>query len=385
MILAGGQGSRLGVLTKKVAKPAVPFGGKYRIIDFSLSNCYNSGLDTVGVLTQYKPLALHSYIGIGSSWDLDRKNGGVFILPPYASESGGEWYKGTADAIFQNINFIDSWNPVYVVVLSGDHIYKMDYSDMLEYHKQKKADATIAVIEVPWSEASRFGIMNTGEDGSIIEFEEKPAQPKNNLASMGVYIFTWPVLRQYLFADAQEGTSSHDFGKNVIPAMLQAKQKMVAFNFHGYWKDVGTVESFYQANMDLLEDNPELNLYDPDWRISSVNATRPPEYIGPSAKVCKSLIGEGCMVYGEVYNSVLFPNVYVGEGTTIKNSVVMTHAHIGSNIEVEQAIIGRKVKIENGAVIGAGEKNELVVVPEGTLVTAESKNNKQTSIEKQVV
>ena len=385
MILAGGQGSRLGVLTKNVAKPAVAFGGKYRIIDFSLSNCYHSGIDTVGVLTQYKPLELHSYIGIGSSWDLDRNNGGVFILPPYANEAGGKWYKGTADAIFQNMNFINRWKPEFVLILSGDHIYKMDYFKMLNYHKERKADATIAVFEVPLSEASRFGMMNTKEDGQIVEFEEKPKQPKSNLASMGVYIFNWPVLRQYLYKDAQEHTSQHDFGKNIIPSMLQAGQKLVAYRFRGYWKDVGTVESFYQANMDLLADHPDLNLYDPDWRIFSVNASRPPEYIGNSGKVGKSLIGEGCMVYGEVYHSVLFPDVYISEGTTVKNSVVMTGAHIGSNAAVENAIIGRKVTVKDGAVIGTIEKKELTVIPEETIVNAKSKNSSPNGIEKQVV
>ena len=371
MILAGGQGSRLGSLTKKIAKPAVPFGGKYRIIDFTLSNCYNSGLDTVGVLTQYKPLALHSYIGIGSSWDLDRKNGGVFALPPYASELGGEWYKGTADAIYQNLTFVDSWNPEYIVVLSGDHIYKMDYSAMLEYHKQKGAAATIAVIEVPWAEANRFGIMNTDEMGKIIEFEEKPKLPKNNLASMGVYIFNWSILRHYLCMDEQVTGSSHDFGKDIIPAMLASAQKLVAYQFEGYWKDVGTLESFYEANMDLLKENTTLDLYDPDWRIYSVNTPRPPQYIASTAKVNKSLIGEGCMVLGEVYNSVLFPDVYIGKNAVIRNSIVITHAQIGENAIIDHAIVGRKVIVESGAVIGVADSNQLTVVPEEAVIKAE--------------
>ncbi|HEY3424584.1 MAG TPA: glucose-1-phosphate adenylyltransferase, partial [Negativicutes bacterium] len=327
MILAGGQGSRLGSLTKKLAKPAVPFGGKYRIIDFALSNCRNSGMDTVGVLTQYQPLALHSYIGIGASWDLDRKDGGVFVLPPYARENKAEWYKGTADAIYQNINFIDLVNPNYVLVLSGDHIYTMNYEIMLEYHKAKKAEATIAVIEVPWEEAYRFGIMNTAASGRIMDFAEKPEQPQSNLASMGVYIFNWKLLRKTLEEDSRDSNSVHDFGQNIIPKLLAAGQRLMAYPFSGYWKDVGTVQSFWEANMDLLADEPELDLYDPQWRIYAVNPTRPPHYVGAAAKVTRSLVSEGCAVFGEVDHSVLFPGVHIGEGASVKDSVIMPYVH----------------------------------------------------------
>ncbi|WP_371369685.1 glucose-1-phosphate adenylyltransferase [Sporomusa rhizae] len=353
MILAGGQGSRLGILTKKLAKPAVPFGGKYRIIDFPLSNCYNSGVDTVGVLTQYQPLALHSYIGIGSAWDLDRRNGGVYVLPPYVREKGGEWYKGTADAIYQNFNFIEMFSPEYVLVLSGDHIYKMDYSMMLDYHRSKQADATIAVIEVPWEEASRFGIMNTAEDQRIVEFEEKPKNPKNNQASMGIYVFSWPALRAYLAADATDTKSSHDFGKNVIPNMLAGSERLFAYRFEGYWKDVGTIESYWEANMDLLGDEPALDLFDPSWRIYSVSPTQPPHFLADTARVVCSLITEGCQVSGEVENSVLFPGVQIGEGAKVKDSIIMPYASIGANAIITKAIIGRKSVVEAGAQLGA--------------------------------
>ena len=352
MILAGGQGTRLGALTKKLAKPAVPFGGKYRIIDFPLSNCYNSGIDTVGVLTQYQPLALHSYIGIGSAWDLDRRSGGVYVLPPYIKEKGGEWYKGTADAIYQNFNFIEMFNPEYVLVLSGDHIYKMDYSLMLDYHKSRQADATIAVIEVPWSEAGRFGIMNTAAEDRIVEFEEKPKIPRNNLASMGIYVFSWPALRAYLAADATDTRSSHDFGKNVIPHMLTAGERLFAYRFGGYWKDVGTVESYWEANMDLLGDEPALNLYDSSWRIYSVNPTQPPHFVADSACTTCSLITEGCQVFGQVERSVLFPGVYIGPGAKVKDSIIMPYASIGAEAIISRAIIGRKTVVEAGAQIG---------------------------------
>ncbi|MCX7971354.1 MAG: glucose-1-phosphate adenylyltransferase, partial [Negativicutes bacterium] len=334
MILAGGQGSRLGILTRRVAKPAVPFGGKYRIIDFPLSNCHNSGIDTVGILTQYRPMALHSYIGTGTAWDLDRKNGGVYTLPPFAKEHGGEWYRGTADAIYQNHEFIDMFDPSYVAILSGDHIYKMDYSLMLEVHKRNNADATIAVMEVPWEEASRFGIMATDEEDRIVEFAEKPKQPKSNLASMGVYIFTWSVLRRYLFEDAPLDTD-HDFGKNIIPTMLNSQQRMFAYRFKGYWKDVGTIDSLWEANMDLLADVPNFNLYDENWRIYSVNPTRPPHYVGERGQVIRSLINEGCQIFGQVENSVLFPGVYVGPGAKVKDSVIMSNAHIGAGANVD--------------------------------------------------
>ena len=309
MILAGGQGSRLKMLTKNTAKPAIPFGGKYRIIDFTLSNCSNSGIDTVGVLTQYQPLALNSHIGVGVPWDLDRNSGGVMLLPPYMDESGGDWYKGTANAIYQNTNFIDSYDPEYVLILSGDHVYKMDYSKMLQFHKEKLADATIAVIEVPIEEAPRFGIMNTTTDNKIYEFEEKPQNPKNNMASMGVYIFNWKFLKNFLKDDENNKHSSNDFGKNIIPAMLISERKLFAYPFKGYWKDVGTIESLWQANMDLIDDNNELNIHDETWKIYSINPTNPAQYIGPNAKVTNSLVVEGCIVLGEVSNSVLFHGV----------------------------------------------------------------------------
>ena len=355
MLLAGGQGSRLGVLTQKVAKPAVPFGGKYRIIDFPLSNCYNSGIDTVGVLTQYKPFALHTYIGIGSPWDLDRIHGGVYVLPPFVKEQGGEWYKGTADAICQNIHFIDRFNPEYVLILSGDHIYKMDYSLMLDFHHEHQADATIGVIEVPWEEAPRFGIMTTDENHRVTQFDEKPAQPTSNQASMGIYIFNWPLLRKALLADAQDDNSTHDFGHDIIPKMLEHKQNLVAYPFEGYWKDVGTVESLWQANMDLLDEKSELDMYDPSWRIYSANPPRPPHYTAATAQVKNSIIGEGCLVFGEVTNSVIFPDVYIGKGASVKNSVIMVGVHIEDNAVIDKAIVGRKAVIKQGATVSAAQ------------------------------
>ncbi|MGL4773367.1 MAG: glucose-1-phosphate adenylyltransferase [Clostridium sp.] len=360
MILAGGQGSRLGVLTKNLAKPAVPFGGKYRIIDFPLSNCSNSGIYTVGVLTQYKPLELNAHIGIGDPWDLDRRDGGVRILPPYQEEKGGKWYKGTANAIYQNIEYIDSYDPEYVLVLSGDHIYKMDYQVMLDFHKQKEADATIAVIEVSYEEASRFGIMNTREDLSIYEFEEKPAEPKSTKASMGIYIFNWKTLKKYLKEDEMDKLSSNDFGKNIIPKMLDAGNRLVAYPFKGYWKDVGTISSLWEANMDLLKDDNELNLYDEEWKIYSVNPVRPAQYIGAKANVTNSLIVEGCTVHGHVENSILFQGVYVGKNTVIKDSVIMTNAKIGDNVVIEKAIVGSDVVVRKESVICGDE--EIAVV-----------------------
>ena len=300
MLLAGGQGSRLGVLTQKVAKPAIPYGGKYRIIDFPLSNCTNSGIDTVGVLTQYQPLELNAYIGSGAPWDLDISNGGVFVLPPYQKGKSGEWYRGTANAIYQNIAFIEQYNPDYVLILSGDHIYKMDYNAMLNYHIRHGADATIAVREVPWEEASRFGIMNTDSDDRIIEFEEKPKNPKSNKASMGVYIFTWSKLRQYLENDEGDKKSNNDFGKNIIPNMLADKQVLVAYSFNGYWKDVGTIESLWEANMDLLETPMPIDMHDKRWRIYAKNPGMAPHYIAKGATVHDTLITEGCEVYGNV-------------------------------------------------------------------------------------
>ena len=360
MILAGGQGSRLGVLTKNLAKPAVPFGGKYRIIDFPLSNCSNSGIYAVGVLTQYKPFELNSHIGIGSPWDLDRRDGGVSILPPYQEENGGKWYKGTANAIYQNIEFIDNYDPEYILVLSGDHIYKMNYDSMLDFHKENNADATIAVINVPLKEASRFGIMNTNDDLTIYEFEEKPKKPKSTNASMGIYIFNWQVLKRYLIEDELDLESSNDFGKNIIPKMLKNKSKLMAYPFEGYWKDVGTIESLWEANMDLLKENNTLNLHDELWRIYSVNPVRPAQFIGKDAKVKNSLVVEGCTVYGEVENSVIFQGVHVGENTVIKNSVIMTNAYIEDDVIIDKAIIGNDVVVKRGSKIGDGKKIAVV-------------------------
>lgn len=357
MLLAGGQGSRLHALTKNIAKPAVSFGGKYRIIDFPLSNCTNSGIETVGVLTQYQPLVLHAYIGIGSAWDLDRMNGGVTVLPPFSEASGVKWYKGTASAIYQNINYLKQYNPEYVLILSGDHIYKMDYSKMLDYHIQKEADVSISVIEVPWDEASRFGIMNTNEDFDVIEFQEKPKSPKSNLASMGIYIFNWSVLKVFLEMDDKNPESTNDFGKDIIPLLLEENKKVVAYPFKGYWKDVGTVKSLWEANMDLLKKETDLNLYERDWRIYSVNPNQPPQYIGPTAHVEESLVNEGCIVEGTVKHSVLFQGVTVEEGSEIKDSVVMPNARIGKNAVIEKAVIAEGMVIEENAVIRP-EKNK---------------------------
>lgn len=351
MLLAGGKGSRLHSLTKNLAKPAVPFGGKYRIIDFTLSNCTNSGIDTVGVLTQYQPLVLNSYIGIGSAWDLDRRNGGVTVLPPYSESSEVKWYNGTASAIYQNLNFIMQYDPEYVLVLSGDHIYKMDYERMLEYHFKKQADVSISVIEVPWEEANRFGIMNTDVEMRITDFVEKPEAPKNNLASMGIYIFNWPVLKEYLEKDNGDSTSSHDFGKDVIPMLLKENRKLVAYPFKGYWKDVGTVQSLWEANMDLLDEKCELNLFDYDWRIYSVNPNHPPQYISPIAKVEESLINEGCIIEGDIERSVLFQGVTVGKGSIIRETVVMPNAQIGQNVFIENAIIPTNMVVPDGTVV----------------------------------
>ena len=328
MLLAGGQGSRLGVLTGKIAKPAVPYGGKYRIIDFPLSNCTNSGIDTVGILTQYKPLELNDYVGSGKPWDLDRLNGGVHILPPYQGQKGGDWYKGTANAIYQNLEFIERYNPEYVLILSGDHIYKMDYSKMIEQHEKTGAACTISVLEVSLEEASRFGIMNTNEDGSIYEFEEKPKNPKSQLASMGIYVFTWEKLKKYLTEDDANPESDNDFGKNVIPLMLNNNELMMVYRFSDYWKDVGTVDSLWEANLDLLNPKIDLNLSDKDWRIYSRTVALPPQYIAESAKVEHSLITDGCEVYGELDYSILFENVTVEQGAQVDYSLVMPGAVI---------------------------------------------------------
>ncbi|MED1471352.1 glucose-1-phosphate adenylyltransferase [Bacillus salipaludis] len=366
MLLAGGKGSRLNSLTKDLAKPAVPFGGKYRIIDFPLSNCSNSGIDTVGVLTQYQPLLLNSYIGIGSAWDLDRKDGGVTVLPPYSESSEVKWYTGTASAIYQNLNYLKQYQPEYVLILSGDHIYKMNYESMLEYHIEKRADVTISLIEVPWAEANRFGIMSTNEDMRITEFEEKPSSPKNNLASMGIYIFSWNILKEYLEMDERNPHSSHDFGKDVIPLLLDEKKKLFAYPFKGYWKDVGTVQSLWEANMDLLNDKCELDLFDLDWRIYSVNPNQPPQYIAPNAIVKESLINEGCTIEGEIEKSVLFQGVSVGQGTIIKESVIMPDAIIGNNVLIEKAIVPSEVTVPDGTVIRSFE-DEIILVTEEML------------------
>ena len=355
MILAGGQGTRLGALTKTIAKPAVPFGGKYRIIDFPLSNCSNSGIDTVGILTQYQPFFLHSYVGIGSPWDLDRKDGGVFVLPPYTHDTGGEWYKGTADAIYQNIAFVDQYDPIWIVILSGDHIYKMDYNLMLEYHEARDADATLAVIEVPWEDTRRFGIMNTDANDRIIEFDEKPVKAKNNLASMGVYVFRWQYLRYYLEKDAKNSESAHDFGRNIIPMMLEKGQSVYAYRFKGYWRDVGTVESLWAANMDLLADRPQLDLHDPAWRIYSVNPVRPPHYAGRQSQISESIISEGCQIFGQVKRCVLFPNVMVERGAQVTDSVLMPGVTVAPNATVRRAIIGPNAMVPENAQIGGNE------------------------------
>lgn len=355
MILAGGQGSRLGILTKNVAKPAVPFGGKYRIIDFPLSNCSHSGIDTVGVLTQYQPLELNTYIAGGQPWDLDRANGGVFVLPPYMSAEKGEWYKGTANAIYQNIGFIEKFNPRDVVILSGDHIYKMDYNQMIRQHKKAEADATIAVIEVPWEEAPRFGIMNADDDGVILEFEEKPKKPKSNLASMGVYCFRWEVLKKYLIADEEDPQSDNDFGKNIIPKMLEDGLRMVAHRFDGYWKDVGTIQSLWEANMELLDDQSGCQLDDSSWRIYSKNPIKPPHFISTEAKLRNSYVTEGCEIYGEVDHSIIFESVIVEEGAKIEDSIIMPGARIGKNTVVYKSIIGDGAEVGEKAVIGSLE------------------------------
>lgn len=357
MILAGGQGSRLGILTKNIAKPAVPFGGKYRIIDFPLSNCAHSGITAVGVLTQYQPLELNTYIGNGRPWDLDRNDGGVYVLPPYVSAEKGEWYKGTANAIYQNIGFISGFDPEYVVILSGDHIYKMDYSKMVKAHKTAGATATIAVIEVPWGEASRFGIMNTDADMNIVEFEEKPKKPKSNLASMGVYVFTWDVLKKYLIADENDPKSDNDFGKNVIPKMLDDGNKMLAYRFDGYWKDVGTIQSLWEANMNLLSDNPGYELDDANWKIFSRNPAKPPHYLAPTSRVKNCYITEGCEIYGDVENSIIFQGVTVEEGAQVRDSVVFPCAHIGKDAVLTKAMIGTNAYISEGAVIGSPDSD----------------------------
>lgn len=355
MILAGGQGSRLGALTRSVAKPAVPFGAKYKIIDFPLSNCAHSGIDTVGVLTQYQPLELNTYIGSGQPWDLDRNGGGVYILPPYMGAEKGEWYKGTANAIYQNISFIDQFEAKYVLILSGDHIYKMDYNKMLRDHIAKGADATIAVIPVPWEEAPRYGIMNTDENGFITEFAEKPAHPKSNLASMGVYIFRWDLLKKHLMFDENNLKSSNDFGKNIIPSMLASSERLYAYRFQGYWKDVGTIQSLWEAHMDLLKPNPEFDLYDNQWKIFSRNPVKSPHFIGPEAEICNAYITEGCSIYGKVTDSIVFEGVTVSDDAEIVESIIMPKAKIGKGCKIYRSIIASDAVIADGCVIGGEE------------------------------
>ena len=363
MLLAGGQGSRLGVLTKKLAKPAVPFGGKYRIIDFPLSNCVNSGIEAVGVLTQYQPLVLNEYIGNGQPWDLDGMLDGVHCLSPYQQVGGADWYTGTANAIYQNINFIERYDPDYVVILSGDHIYKMDYSKMVAFHKEHQADCTIAVIDVPLQEASRFGILNTNPDGSIYEFDEKPKMPKSTNASMGIYVFSWDKLKKYLTLDAQTEESSNDFGKDVLPAMLKAGERMFAYQFEGYWKDVGTIDSLWEANMDLLDPNVPLDLSEDNNKIYSRNPVMPPHYIGDNAKIQNSLVADGCNIYGELEFSILFAGVTVEKGAVVTDSILMPGAVVEENAVVQYAIVAENAVIGKNAVIGArpediSDKNE---------------------------
>ena len=358
MLLAGGQGSRLMVLTENTAKPAVPFGGKYRIIDFPLSNCVNSKIDTVGILTQYQPLELNEYIGNGQPWGLNSSHGGVQVLPPYAKSKNSEWYKGTANAIYQNIPFIERYNPDNVLILSGDHIYKMDYAAMLRFHEQRDSDCTIAVREVPLKEASRFGIMNTREDGSIYEFEEKPKKPKSTNASMGIYVFKWSVLKAFLEADEADRTSENDFGKNIIPAILNAGHKLYAYRFEGYWKDVGTISSLWEANMDLISDDPPIELNDPDWRIYSKSPCMPPHCVGGNATIKRSSITEGCNIYGTVMHSVIFAGVDIEEGAEVVDSVVMPGAVIRSGAKVHRAIIGENSIVGEDSFVGAERRPE---------------------------
>lgn len=352
MLLAGGQGSRLGVLTKNIAKPAVPYGGKYRIIDFPLSNCSNSGIYTVGVLTQYQPLELNDYLGNGQPWDLDRMKGGVHVLSPYEAIGGAKWYKGTANAIYQNINFIEKYDPEYVVILSGDHIYKMDYSKMIDFHKKNNADCTIAVLEVPWEEASRFGILATDENNKIYEFAEKPKEPKSNKASMGVYVFSWDKLRKYLIQDENTEGSSNDFGKNIIPSMLEAGERMFAFPFKGYWKDVGTIASLWEANLDIINPNVDLDLSDTSWKIYSRAPEAPPHYIGENAKVENSSVSKGCEIDGNVDYSVIFSNVTIEEDADVRYSVIMPGATVKKGAKVYYSIIAENAVIEENAKIG---------------------------------
>lgn len=378
MLLAGGQGSRLYDLTKQTAKPAVTFGGKYKIIDFPLSNCINSGIDTVGVLTQYQPLALNEYTGNGAPWDLDRTRGGLTVLPPYQGNKSSDWYKGTANAIYQNINFIKLYNPDYVLILSGDHIYRMDYGLMLDQHKKTGAACTVATISVPMEEASRFGICNTNPDGSIYEFEEKPKKPKNNQASMGIYIFSTKILLEYLEADEADEKSSNDFGKNIIPNLLNNGEKLYSYAFNGYWKDVGTISSLWEANMDLVGDTPILNMSDKNFRIFSRNEARAPQYIGPDSRIVTSLISEGCSINGTVENSVLSGGVVIEQGAVVKDSVIMEDVVIKSGACVYTAIVDSNTVIESGAVVGKenATKDEITVIAKGSKISADNAGRK---------
>ena len=373
MLLAGGQGSRLGVLTEKIAKPAVSFGGKYRMIDFSLSNCVNSGIDTVGVLIQYKPSLLNRYLGTGAAWDLDAAWGGVHILPPYATQTGGEWYEGTADAIYHNIDFLDGYDPEYVIILSGDHLYQMDYNLMLDFHKLMGADLTVAVKTVPWEEASRFGIMSVDQDMRITRFAEKPKQPESNLASMGIYIFTWPVLRAALLADHADPESDKDFGKNIIPTLLGQGKNLFAYQFSGYWKDVGTISSLWQANMEVLDPKHSgINLFDENWKIYSRNTGRPCQQIGSDATISNSMISEGCKVNGTVKNSILFPGAVVEKGATVEAAVVMGGTVIKAGASVKHCIVAENVTIEEGATVGAMPEGGLNIAEPGDVATVGS-------------
>ena len=363
MILAGGRGTRLHDLTKKVAKPAVSYGGKYRIIDFPLSNCANSGIDVVGVLTQYESVLLNSYAAAGRRWGLDAKDSGVYVLPPREkADANLDVYRGTADAISQNIDFIDTYSPDYLLILSGDHIYKMNYDKMLEYHKQNNADATIAVIEVPMKEASRFGIMNTDDEGRIVEFEEKPENPKSNLASMGIYIFNWKLLRKMLLADMKNQDSNHDFGKDIIPTMLNDGRKLYAYKFKGYWKDVGTIDSLWEANMDLLNKNNELNLDDPNWKIYTEDIPTLPHYVGPTGKVEHCYINQGAIIRGKAIDSVLFNNVEIDEDAYVSQAVLMPNVKVGKGAKIYRAIVADGVKIDDGAVVGSPDSDEIELI-----------------------
>ena len=368
MLLAGGQGSRLGALTKKIAKPAVAFGGKYRIIDFSLSNCANSDITTVGVLTQYKPLLLNSYIGTGAAWDLDNAYGGVFVLPPYATETGGQWYRGTADAIYRNIDFIDSYDPDYVLIISGDHLYKMDYSLMLDYHKKSGADLTISVMEVPIEDACRFGILTADENGRISRFSEKPEKPDSNLASMGIYIFSWPVLKTALLADGETQDSDHDFGKDIIPMLLSQGKRLYAYTFSGYWQDVGTIESYYNTNMELLEPDTAFNIFEEGMKIYSNSNMYPPGYNGPDAVVDNCLICNGCSVMGSVKHSILSFGVQVEEGAQVIDSILLPGSVVKKGARVERAIIGENTVIGEGAVFGNAGGEKIAVIGDNDTV-----------------